>query len=269
MRQAWAGDSSGSSTEVRIAAAMVGVGAILGALLLGVAGMLFTADPGFLFAVLPVIIGAALMAGLYVLVGSVQLSRQLLRHAPDARLKTGLIGASLVLTGLAGCTIDPRMGVPIGCYGAVLFWLMTTAGAARDLGRWLPPRESWIGRPRATPWDRVFPQPVRPEAPPPPQPFFGGAQPPSFVTGFGPPRKRQRPDTWIELWQEGLSRIPLFDLIALVIGLVAFIIGDVLMFMSLVGGHHGKLPLALLLIGGAIAVHVVLERRLLTRLGYA
>jgi hypothetical protein len=272
MRHAQVGDTSGSSTEVRIAAAMVGVGAIPGALLLGAAGLSFTADPGFLFAVLPFIIGGALMVGLYLIVGSVLLSTQLLRHVPGARIKTLTIGGSLVLAGLVCCTVDPRMGLPIACYGGVLFWLMTTPAAGHDLGEWIPPRKT--RPPRATPWDRFFPQPTRPQATPPQQPFFTGAEPPNggpppYFTGFELPRKRQRPDTWMELWQEGLGRIPVADLIVLVIGLVAFVVGDVLMFVSLVGGHHGGVPLALLLIGGAIAVHVVLERRMLTRLGYA
>lgn len=252
---------------------MVGAGAVLGVLLLVAGGMLFTVDPGFLFAVLPVIIGAVLVAGFQLLTVSVSLSRQLLKHQPGARLQAAVIGGCVMLSGLVGCTIAPLMGLPIAVYGAVLFWLMTTSAASRDLGPWVVVRAP---RNRSQQMPRWVPRSWRPAPTPTEQPpsFFTGSQPlpggqPPFFTGAGPGAKRQRPATWMELWQEGLGRIPLADLVAVVIGLVAFVVGDVLMFMTLVGAHHGGLPVALLLIGAAIAIHVVLERRMLARLGYA
>jgi hypothetical protein len=54
-----------------------------------------------------------------------------------------------------------------------------------------------------------------------------------------------------------------------VVGLVGFVVGDVLVFVALVGSRDGALLLGLALVGAAIGIHVVLERRMLARLGYA
>jgi hypothetical protein len=270
---------------------MVGAGAVLGILLLVGAGLLFTADPGFLFAVIPIIMCAALIAGFQVLTVSVTLSSRLLRRTPGARLPTATVGFSVFLAGLAGCTFQPLMGLPLAAYGAVLFWLMTTPAAARDLGPWFvvrapqQQRDVWFMPRSMRPQPRP-PQPpfftgteftgTEPSAAGSPSPFFTGAetpaagQPPPFFAGAGQPRpRRQRPETWMELWQEGLSRIPISDAIALGIALLTFVVGDVLVFMNLVGADHGHLAVAVLLVGSSIAVHIVLERRMLARLGYA
>jgi hypothetical protein len=217
---------------------MVGAGALVGVVLLVVAGMLFTADPGFLFAVLPAIIGAALVAGFQLVLASVSLSRRLLEHTPGARLQTAVIGGCLCLSGLFGCTIQPAIGLPLACYGAALGWLMTTAAAASDLGPW------WVSH----------------------------AGRPATRSAWFMPRSMSTPRpqrTWIELWQEGLSRpFPLLDLVALCIALPAFAAGDVLLFVGMFG-RNALLPMAIVLIGAAVAVVALLERRLKARLGHA
>jgi hypothetical protein len=240
---------------------MVGAGAVLGGLLVVAGGMLFTADPGFLFAVLPVIMCAVLVAGFHLLTASISLSRRLLKHAPGSRLQTAVIGSCVVLSGLFGATVEPLMGLAAACYGAVLVSLMTTPAAGRDLGQWLvlrdrrqqPPRNAWF-MPRSM---REQPRPA-PQAPP---AYFLGTDVPSAAW--------QRPErTWIELWQEGLSRpFPVVDFIALCLGLVAFVVGDVLLFVGL-AGHNALLPLAAVLIGSSIGAVALVERRLKARLGY-
>jgi hypothetical protein len=238
MRHAQGSHASGSSLEVRIAAGMVGAGAVLGVVLLVAAGMLFTADPGFLFAVLPAIIGAALVAGFQLVTVSVSLSRRLLKHTPGARLQTAVIGGCLLLSGLFGSTLQPAVGLLLACYGAALVWLMTTAAAGRDLGAW---------------WVPLAARPATRNA------WF-------MPQSMSAPRPQH---TWIELWQEGLSRpFPVLDFVALCLALPAFAVGDVLLFVGLFG-HHALLPLAIVLIGSAIAVVALLERRLKARLGYA
>jgi hypothetical protein len=238
---------------------MVGAGAVLGVLLLAVAGMLFTADPGFLFAVLPAIMGFAIVAGFQLISVSVSLSRGLLKHAPGARLQTAVIGGCVLASGLFGATIEPILGLPLACYGAVLCWLMNTRAAGRDLGPWFvvrapqPQRDVWF-MPRSM---RTQPRPAKQE-------------PPAYFLGTDvPPAAWQRPQrTWIELWQEGLARpFPILDLVALCIALVAFVVGDVRLIVGMTG-HHDLLPLGVLLVGPAIGVVAVVERRLKARLGY-
>jgi hypothetical protein len=253
----------GTSLEVRIAAGLVGAGALLGVLLVVGAGFLLANDPGFLFAVLPAIAGGAIVAGVYIAGTSIQLTRRLLRRAPGARLTAAVFGAVICVAGLFALSLEPLLGAVVAVYGAVLLWLMTTSAAAQDLGSWFEPPgaraqrvvPAWL--PRSM---RPVPRPVVPSPP-------TSAPPPTF-TAAGPRPSRQRPDTWIELWQEGLTRIPVLDLIALVVGLVGFVVGDVLVFVALVGSRDGALLLGLALVGVAIGIHVVLERRMLARLGY-
>jgi hypothetical protein len=57
------------------------------------------------------------------------------------------------------------------------------------------------------------------------------------------------------------------DFIALCLGLVAFVVGDVLLFVGL-AGHNALLPLAVVLIGSSIGAVALVERRLKARLGY-
>jgi hypothetical protein len=261
MRHAQGSSSSGTSVEVRVAAGMVGAGALLGVLLLVAGGMLFTADPGFLFAVLPAIMGALIVAGFQLVTVSVSLSRRLLKHAAGARLQAAIVGGCLVLSGLFGATIEPLIGLPLACYGAVLFWLMTTTAAGRDLGPWLVVRARGQ-RPQRDVWFMPRSMPTRLRSADQPPPYFMGTD--------VPPAAWQQPQrTWIELWQEGLSQpFPILDFVALCIALPAFAVGDVLLLVGLFG-RDALLPLAVVLIGSAVAVVTLVERRLKARLGYA
>ena len=133
-----------TSWEVRVAAVMVGAGVLLGAGLVALSVRMFTMDPGFLFAIMPIVMSFALGAGLYIALGSVMLVVSLHRRTRTARLRTALLGGVFAGCGVMALVPWPWMGFALVLYGGTLLWLMLMPGAAADLG----------------PWKRAFEQPA-------------------------------------------------------------------------------------------------------------
>jgi hypothetical protein len=240
------------SWEVRLAAAMVGVGALLGVALLVLSVAAFRTDPGFLFAVLPIVFAFLLGAGLYLTTGSLLLAAGLLRRARSARLRTGVVGAVLGLTGLAVMPFLPWAGFAVSGYGGVLLWLMTTPGAERDLGAWTDHRKQpapWGGRPGKGIWSSA-PQQQGPWAPDPTTlPWV------SWKDHSGP----RAP--WWQTWQAGLAQgIPLWEALVLGALLVLFVVSLALVLLP------GARPLGLFGVVVTLAGVVPLELRMRERL---
>lgn len=224
------------SVEVRVAASMVGAGAVLGVVLVVVSGLLLMLDDSFLFAVMPVVASLALGAGLQLIGGAVWLSRRLVRQAPGARLSTGILGASLVFSGLATSAAMVLPGLLLILYGGTLVALMSTAAAAADLGPWFVAharRQGWA-------WGRKGVGPQRP----------GSRAPWEAV-----------PQPWWELWRSGVKQgLPPVDLVVAVGALSWFGTG-----LLAAGLGAGLLGFGFVLVGLAAIIWV--EHRMRARLG--
>ena len=204
-----------SSWEVRVAAAMVGVGALLGGGLVALSVRMFTLDPGFLFAIMPIVMSFVLGAGLYIAVGSVMLVVSLHRRTPTARLRTALLGGVVATCGVMVLAPWPGMGVALVLYGGTLVWLMLRSGAAADLG----------------PWRSVFQQPARWGRRPgrgiwsPPPPKQEPCSPDPTTLPWLPRRQDSRPAMpWWEVWRAALDQgIPRWEALVLGALLVVFL----------------------------------------------
>jgi hypothetical protein len=254
-----------TSWEVRLATALAWFGVLPGIGCLYLAYLTFGADPGFLFAVLPIVFGVLLMAGFFLTSAAVTLAVQLQRGHPGARLRAVLVGGFLAFTGFCLLLASPVAGLPLILYGGTLAWLMTAPGAARDLGPYfaptLKPQAPWGQTPGTTLWapatrepglhPSVAPGPVQgPWAPDPTTlPWF------SWKDHSGP----RAP--WWQTWQAGLAQgIPLWELIVLVATMGVFAAGLVCVLVP------GWRPFALLAIPASIGVVALLEQRMRTRL---
>jgi hypothetical protein len=89
-----------------------------------------------LFAVMPLVIGAAVGGGLYLTAGSVTLALQLQHAVPGARLKAVLIGLTAGLLGLLTLPAVPAVGAVAVAYGGLLTYCVSCSQAQRDLGPW-------------------------------------------------------------------------------------------------------------------------------------
>lgn len=239
------------SWEVRLAAALVGVGALLGGALMALGVRLLQAEPGFLFAILPLIATGALCAGLYLAVASVFLVLGLLRRARAARVRTALLGSVLAVTGLMGLGMMPWLGFGVAVYGGALVWLMLMPGAEQDLGPWSRPFQQpapWGGTPGRGLWSAQAPQ-QGPWAPDP------TALPWMSWKGHSGPRA-----PWWQTWQAGLAQgIPLWEALVLGVLLLVFL-------AALVAVLAGELALGVVGVGVALAGVVPLEQRMRQRL---
>jgi hypothetical protein len=105
-------------------------------------------DPGFLFAVLPVIFLVLTVAGLSIAAFSWALVVRLRRATPGVRMEAALVGGSFVVSGFFVAGGSMPAAVFLILYGGTLLWLMTTPAAARDLGGWIAParRCAWFAR---------------------------------------------------------------------------------------------------------------------------
>jgi len=230
---------------------MTGVGALLGGALVLLSLRLFTADPGFLFAIMPIIASAALGAGLVLALWSVALVLSLLHRTATARLRTALLGASFAVVGLFVLFGMPWLGFGMAVYGLALLWLMCMPGAARDLGPWARAvrrqRAPWGQRPGTRVWSEEPPQ-------------QGPWSPDPTTLPWLPSQRMSGPQTpWWEVWRTGLQHgIPLWEL--LVLG------GLLLVFLaSLVAILAGARGLGVMGVVLSIAGVVPLEQRMRER----
>jgi len=254
-----------SSTEVKLAAVLMGVAAGFGALVIAFGARLFVVDD-FLMFVLPLIGMFLIMAGVFLTTGALATATALWRCKPGVRLHTTLVGGCLALVGVFVMLTSPAAGLLITLYGGTLLWLMATPGAARDLGPWLDHLRQpapWGSRPGTRLWSK---QPAQqgPWAPDPTTlPWF------SWKNHSGP----RAP--WWQTWDAGLRQgLPLWELVVLVVALLLFVVGLVAVPFAVGGSHHfGTLHLEggtaapfLLLIPLAIGVVAWLETRMRRRL---
>ncbi len=137
------------SWEVRLATALAWLSVLPGVLCFVLAFLVMGADPGFLFAILPIVAFVLFAVGVLLVPAGVGLALQLQKAAPGARMRTALAGGGLVFTGPFVLAASPFAGIGLVLYGGTLLWLMTTAGAARDLGPWA----AYLKQPASqTPW---------------------------------------------------------------------------------------------------------------------
>ena len=144
------------SWQVRLAAALLGLGAALGVGILVLGFVLMGSDPGFLFAVLPIIFLALTAAGVTIGTFSWALVVRLRRATPGVRMEVALMGGCLVISGVFVAEGSMPAAVFLILYGATLLWLMTTPAAAHDLGGWIAPAQrAWFagGKPQRPWWE--------------------------------------------------------------------------------------------------------------------
>lgn len=239
-----------TSWEVRVAAVMVGAGVLLGAGLVALSVRMFTMDPGFLFAIMPIVVSFVLGAGLYIALGSVMLVVSLHRRTRTARLRTVLLGVISAGCGLTALVSWPWMGFALALYGGILVWLMLMPGAAADLGPW----KRAFGQPE--PWGRRPGRGIWSAQPPKRGPW----SPDGTTLSRMPRRQGSGPQTpWWEVWRAALDKgIPRWE--ALVIGALLLVF-----FVSLAAILVGARLVGLLGVGVAIAGVVPVEQRMRER----
>jgi hypothetical protein len=228
-----------SSWTVLLATALVGGGAALGgALVLG--GLrLLASDPGFLFAVLPIISACMMGAGSFLVAASLLLAGGLASRAPWARLRTLLLGGCLAVTGLFVMALYPLLGLGMVLYGVVLAWLMLTPGAAAELGpvvRGIQQPTVWGQTPGTGVWSPDPPQqgPWSPD--PTTLPWF----PRATVSGPRTP--------WWEVWRTALARgVPLWE--ALVVGALLLVFAVSLIATAVGSRNLGPLGVLAAILG--------------------
>lgn len=219
------------SWQVRLASVLVGLGAVAGIAMIVLAFALMRGDPGFLFAVLPIVFVFLTVAGLGIASFSWALVVRLRRATPGVRMQVAVLGGCLAASGAFSATGSAPAGACLVLHGAALVWLMTTSAAARDLGAWMdrPPRRAWFARSTA-------------------------------ATPSPPPRP------WWETWQAGLAQgMPLWELALVGAALLAFAVGLAALPLGLALVPAIR-SLSLPLIALAIGVVWFVERRMRARL---
>lgn len=244
-----------SSWQIRLAALLVGLGAVLGVAMVVLAVRLLDSDPGFLFAILPVVVTALACAGLFLASVSLMMAVRLWTGATGARLQTMALGCVLLVTGAASLAYNPVVGLLIAFQGLALVALMTSPAAKTDLGGWADSMKQpapWGSQPGAGLWSD---EPVQqgPWSPDPTTvPWFtrkpeSGPQPP-----------------WWQTWEVALAQgIPLWEALLLGLALLGCFTGTVLVFLNL--GHRIEGG-PVLLIAVSLGVVWLLERRMRARL---
>lgn len=206
----------GSSWQLSLATAMVGGGAALGVALVIGGYRLLASDPGFLFAVLPIISACVTGAGSFLIAASMLLAGGLVARAPWARLRTLVLGGCLAATGLLMMWLYPLMGLGMALYGVALTWLMLTPSVAAALGpvlRGVQQPTVWGQTPGTGIWSPEPPQqgPWSPD--PTTLPWF----PSSTASGPRTP--------WWEVWRAALARgVPGWELLAIGAVLALFLV---------------------------------------------
>lgn len=259
---------TGLSAPVLVAAGLELLSALFGIAVAGLGLKLLTVHDDLLLVVIPVVAGALLLAGAWIATMAVGFGVRLLRRAPGSRFQTALLGAIFVFVGAASIQGFALVGLGLVAYGAALVLLMTTRGAARDLGGWQP---AVLGRPGTAPWHRR-PRPTttawEPAAPPrtpqsqsQPAPGSPEARVEELARAF---LRHDEPRPWWEHWHDGLSQgMPLWELLLAGAGVLACLVGNVAVLAGLT--HPGARPYILLLPLGFPPIWFV-ERRMKGRL---
>jgi hypothetical protein len=245
-----------SSWQVRVAALLVGLGAVLGAGMLLLAGRLLDSDPGFLFAVLPIVAAVVGGAGLFLAAASCTLAVNLWTGGKGARLQTAVLGVVLAVLGLGTLSVQPLAGLLIVVQGLALVALMSTAAAKHDLDGWLE------GFKQPAPWGSTPGTGIWSDAPA----KHGPWSPDPTTVPWLARRKDAGPQPpWWQTWQVALSRgVPLWEALLLGLALLGWATGMVLIFIDL--GHTRIAGGPLLLIALSIGLAWFLERRMRARL---
>jgi hypothetical protein len=255
-----------ASTEVTLAAVLMGLAAGLGVLLMAVGARLFLVHDDLLMLVLPVVATVLFLTGLYLTGAALVTATGLWQAKPGARLRTTVIGGCVAVAGVFVMVPAPVTGLLLTLYGGGLVYLMSTPAAARDLGpsaQYLEQQAPWGSRPGTRLWSSA-PAQQGPWAPDPRTlPWF------SWKNHSGP----RAP--WWQTWQAGLAQgIPLWELVVLVLALLVLAVGLVAVPFALAGSHHlGTLRLTggtagwlFLLVPAAVGVVAWLEQRMRRRL---
>jgi hypothetical protein len=256
-----------TSWEVRLAAAMAWLGVLPGLFCFALAFKAFTSGNDMLLIVMPIIGSAALIGGFVLTVGAGSVAVGLMAGKPAARLQALVGGACLAMCGVLALAAEPLAGLLLILYGGTLAWLMLRPAARSDLGSF---REAVPSQPApwgSTPGTRLWsdePQQQGPWSVPPTRLPWG-----SFAGRSGPTTP------WWQTWQAGLAQgIPLWELLVLVLAVVAVVAGNVLLLMGLSGSsylgtlrmHGSGAVVGLLLLAGGIGVVSLLEKRMRLRL---
>jgi hypothetical protein len=266
------------SWEVRLATALVWLGVLPAAGCLYLSALAFKKTDDMLLFVMPLVASFLLCAGLFLMSAVVSLGLRLQRAHPSARLQTALVGGAFVVMSGFALAMTPSLGLLLLLYGGALAYLMTTPGAASDLGPWrraVQQPAPWGATPGRGIW-----------APSPPQSALHPSVPAGPVQGPWAPDPTTLPwfswkehtgprAPWWQTWQLGLAQgIPLWELVLLCLALLSFLVGLVAVPFVLTGsaylgslhvtGSHAA-PLLLLLPASWLLV-AWLEQRMRARL---
>lgn len=256
-----------TSWQVRLAALLAWLGVLPGLLCFYLAALAFRNPDDMLLFVMPIIGTAALVAGVVIVAGAASCALGLAAGKPRARLHALVGGACLAVCGVFTLATSPRVGILLFLYGGSLVWLMLSPDAVADLGSLrdalAQQQAPWGSRPGTRLWSSA-PQQQGPWSPPPTTLPWGRSKARSGPT---PP--------WWQTWQAALAQgIPLWELVTLVVAVVAVLTGNVLLLLGLTGsaylgtlGMHGSgAPIGLLLVGAGVGVVTCLEKRMRRRL---
>lgn len=222
---------------VWLAMVLIGLGVVAGVGLIVLGFVLMGNDPGFLFAILPLVFLVLTVAGLAIAGAAGAMVLRLYRRAPGVRTQVALFGGCLVISAGLVATESTPAALFLGIYGGLLLALMATPGAARDLGD-STPSASGPGS---------FPGSPRPR----PAPGAGSSA-------------ETRP--WWETWRAGLAQgMPLWERCLVAVALVIFAIGLLAVPLGFALVPAGW-PVAGLSIPLALAVVWFVEQRMKARL---
>ncbi len=243
------------SVQVRVAAVLVGLGAVLGLALVVLGLRLFTVHDDLLLVVIPVVATALVCAGTFLAGSAAAIAVRLHRGHPAARLQTAVLALVCLVLGGFLLVASAVAAVVLLLYGGTLLLLMTSPAAARDLGPW----RRAVGQPApwgSTPGTRVW-------SPQPPQQGPWSPDPTTLPWLGWQDRSGPRPPWWVT-WQAGLAQgLPLWELLLVGAGVVCTLAGLVAVLAS-VGSPGARAWVVLVPVGIAPVWYV--ERRMRARL---
>jgi hypothetical protein len=247
-----------SSWQVRAAALLVALHAAVGVAVVLLAFRLLNDDPGFLFAILPIVAMGLAAAGLFLTAAALTLASRLMTCRPGARLQTVTLGAFLAASGLwVLVTSTPLVGLLVMLEGGVLGWLMLTPAAKADLDGLLEGFKqpaAWGSTPGTAIWSKAPAQ-------------HGPWSPDPTTVPWVSGKSHSGPRTpWWVTWEAGLKHgIPVWEALLLGVALLGFVAGLVLVLVGM-GQHHRMGSLASAFTLGSIGLTWFLERRMRARL---
>lgn len=244
------------SWQVRLAALLVSLDVVLGVAMIMMALRLVDNDPGFLFAILPILVTGLAVFGLFIAIAALTLAVQLWAGHPRARLQTLLFGGALAMVGVFLMTSQPGVGLLVSMKGFALVALMLTEGAKRDLGDW----RASIAQP--APWGSTPGTSVWSDEPAQQGPWSPNPTTVPWVGWKG--HSGPRPPWW-QTWQHALEKgVPLWELVLLGVAVTGSLTGIVLNFIALTRG--GLEPGPIVVISLSLALIWWLEHRMRVRL---